>query len=125
MFMDYLAELSFTFLISNQPVEGSTIVKAKISFLPLGVFIVNDPIRSTSTWFISKILAYFAFMAVRLPHPQPRTRTDIHTVQRALKATQVRAALSHAYATTYHNRITDILTLVMACLLHSIFYPSK
>jgi hypothetical protein len=48
---------------------------------------------------------------IKLPQPQPRTRTDTDTQtgQRALRATQVRAALYHAYATTYHNRITDIL----------------
>jgi hypothetical protein len=46
---------------------------------------------------------------VKLPCPQPRTRTDTQTVQRALRATQVRAALSHVCATTYQNRITDIL----------------
>jgi hypothetical protein len=45
---------------------------------------------------------------IKLPQPQPRTRTrtDTQTGQRALRAT--RAALSHAYATTY-QRITDIL----------------
>jgi hypothetical protein len=46
---------------------------------------------------------------IKLPQPQPHMRTDTHTGQHALRATQVRAALSHAYATTYHNRITDIL----------------
>jgi hypothetical protein len=46
---------------------------------------------------------------IKLPQPQPRTCTDTQTGQRALRATQVRAALSHAYATTYQNRITDIL----------------
>jgi hypothetical protein len=46
---------------------------------------------------------------VKLTHTQPRTRTYIQTGQRALRATQVRAALSHVYATTYQNRITDIL----------------
>jgi hypothetical protein len=46
---------------------------------------------------------------MKLPQPQPRTRTDTQTGQRALRATQVRAALSHAYASTYQNRITDVL----------------
>jgi hypothetical protein len=45
----------------------------------------------------------------KLPQPQPRTRTDTQTGQRTLRATQVRAALSNAYATTYQNRITYIL----------------
>jgi hypothetical protein len=43
------------------------------------------------------------------PQPQPRTRTDTHTGQRAQRATQIRAGLSHACATTYQNRIMDIL----------------
>jgi hypothetical protein len=42
---------------------------------------------------------------VKLPQPQLRTYTQ--TGQSALRATQVRAALSHAYAVTYQNRITD------------------
>jgi hypothetical protein len=46
---------------------------------------------------------------IKLPHPQPRTRTDIQTGKHALRATQVRAALSHAHATIYQNRITNIL----------------
>jgi hypothetical protein len=50
---------------------------------------------------------------VKLPYPQPRTRTETYTQtgQRALRATQARAALSHAYATTYQKRIMDILKL--------------
>jgi hypothetical protein len=44
---------------------------------------------------------------VKLPQPQPRTRTYTQTGQSTLRATQVRAALSHAYAVTYQNRITD------------------
>jgi hypothetical protein len=44
---------------------------------------------------------------VKLPQPQPCTYTQ--TGQRALRATQVRAALSHGYATAYQNRIMDIL----------------
>jgi hypothetical protein len=44
---------------------------------------------------------------IKLPQPQPRT--DTQTSQRALRATQVRTALCHAYTTTYQNRITDIL----------------
>jgi hypothetical protein len=44
---------------------------------------------------------------VKLPQPQPRTRTYTQTGQGTLRATQVRAALSHAYAVTYQNRITD------------------
>jgi hypothetical protein len=44
---------------------------------------------------------------VKLPQPQLRTRTYTQTGQSALRATQVRAALSHAYAVTYQNRITD------------------
>jgi hypothetical protein len=44
---------------------------------------------------------------VKLPQPQLRTRTYTHTGQSTLRATQVRAALSHAYAVTYQNRITD------------------
>jgi hypothetical protein len=47
--MDSLADLYFTSLTSNQPVEGSTIVNAITYFFPLGVFIVNGPIRSKST----------------------------------------------------------------------------
>jgi hypothetical protein len=46
---------------------------------------------------------------IKLPQPQPRTRTDNQIGQRALRATQVRAALYHAYVTTYQNRITNIL----------------
>jgi hypothetical protein len=46
---------------------------------------------------------------IKLPQSQPRTRTDTQTGQRTLRATQVRSALSHAYATTYQNRIMDIL----------------
>jgi hypothetical protein len=34
-------------------------------------------------------------------------RTYTQTGQSALRATQVRAALSHAYDVTYQNRITD------------------
>jgi hypothetical protein len=49
--MDSLADLFFTYLSSNQPVEGSIIVKAKNYVFPLGVFIFNGPIRSTSTLF--------------------------------------------------------------------------
>jgi hypothetical protein len=44
---------------------------------------------------------------VKLPQPQLRTRTYTQTGQSTLRATQVRAALSHAYAVTYQNRITD------------------
>jgi hypothetical protein len=48
---------------------------------------------------------------IKLPQPQLHTRmhTYTQTGQRALKATQARAALPHAYATTYQNRITEIL----------------
>jgi hypothetical protein len=44
---------------------------------------------------------------VKLPQPQVRARTYTQTGQSALRATQVRAALSHAYAVPYQNRITD------------------
>jgi hypothetical protein len=44
---------------------------------------------------------------VKLPQPQLRARTYTQTGQSALRATQVRAALSYAYAVTYQNRITD------------------
>jgi hypothetical protein len=44
-------DFSFTSLTSNQPVEGSIIVNSNNSFFPLGVFIVNGHIRSTSTMF--------------------------------------------------------------------------
>jgi hypothetical protein len=44
---------------------------------------------------------------VKLPQPQPRTRTYTQTCQSTLRSTQVRASLSHAYAVTYQNRITD------------------
>jgi hypothetical protein len=44
---------------------------------------------------------------IKLPQPQLRTRTYTQTGQSTLTATQVRAALSHAYAVTYQNRITD------------------
>jgi hypothetical protein len=44
---------------------------------------------------------------VKLPQPQLRARTYTQKGQSALRATQVRAALSHAYAVTYQNRITD------------------
>jgi hypothetical protein len=47
--IDYFADLSFISLTSNQPVEGSIIFNANNSFFPLGVFIVDSPIRSTST----------------------------------------------------------------------------
>jgi hypothetical protein len=46
---------------------------------------------------------------VKLPQPHPRTRTDKQTGQRAVRATQVRAALAHVYATTYQNISTYIL----------------
>jgi hypothetical protein len=46
---------------------------------------------------------------VKLPHPQTCTNTDIQTCQSTLRATQVRSALSHVYAVTYQNSITDIL----------------
>jgi hypothetical protein len=49
--MDYYADLSFTSLTSNQPIEGSIIVSANNSFFPRGVFIFNVPTRSTSTIF--------------------------------------------------------------------------
>jgi hypothetical protein len=45
--------------------------------------------------------------SVKLPQPQMRTRTYTQTGQSTLRATQVRAALSHAYDVTYQNRITD------------------
>jgi hypothetical protein len=45
--------------------------------------------------------------AVKLPQPQLRMRTYTQTGQSTLRATQVRAALSHAYAVTYQNTITD------------------
>jgi hypothetical protein len=45
--------------------------------------------------------------SVKLLQPQLRTRTYTQTGQSTLRATQVRAALSHAYAVTYQNRITD------------------
>jgi hypothetical protein len=48
-----------------------------------------------------------AVITVKLPQPQLRTRTYTQTGQSTLRATQVRAALSHAYAVTYQNRITD------------------
>jgi hypothetical protein len=44
---------------------------------------------------------------VKLPQPQLRARTYTQTGQSTLRATQVRAALSHAYAVTCQNRITD------------------
>jgi hypothetical protein len=44
---------------------------------------------------------------VKLPQPQLRTRTYTQTGQSTLRATQVRAARSNAYAVTYQNRITD------------------
>jgi hypothetical protein len=44
---------------------------------------------------------------VKLSQPQLRTRTYTQSGQGILRATQVRAALSHAYAVTYQNRITD------------------
>jgi hypothetical protein len=43
---------------------------------------------------------------VKLPQHQPRTRTHTHTGQSTLRATQVRAAMSHAYPVAYQNRIT-------------------
>jgi hypothetical protein len=48
-----------------------------------------------------------AMLNVKLPQPQLRTRTYTQTSQNTLRATQVRSALSHAYAVTYQNRITD------------------
>jgi hypothetical protein len=80
--MDYLADLYFTYLSSNQPIEGSIIVNDNNSFFPLGVFIVNyqwynkvyiDSIPSYGslcqflwylTIFLSNFLAYLAFMKV-------------------------------------------------------------
>jgi hypothetical protein len=44
---------------------------------------------------------------VKLPQPQLRKRTYTQTGQSTLRATQVRAALSHVYAVTYQNRIKD------------------
>jgi hypothetical protein len=44
---------------------------------------------------------------VKLPQPQLRARTYTQTGQVTLRATQVRAALPHAYAVTYQNRVTD------------------
>jgi hypothetical protein len=44
---------------------------------------------------------------VKLPQPQLRTRTYTQTGQSTLRATQVRASLSHAYAVTYQNNIKD------------------
>jgi hypothetical protein len=52
-------------------------------------------------------LVNYLHKAVKLPQPQPRTRTYTQTGQSTLRATQVRAALSHAYAVAYQNRITD------------------
>jgi hypothetical protein len=49
VFIDSLADLSFTYLAPNQPVEIYIVVNANNQFFPLGVFIVNVPIRSTST----------------------------------------------------------------------------
>jgi hypothetical protein len=51
VFIDSLADLSFTSLTSNQPVEGSIIVNANNSLFPLGFLMVNGPMRSTSTLF--------------------------------------------------------------------------
>jgi hypothetical protein len=47
------------------------------------------------------------YLSVKLPQPQLRTRTYTQTGQSTLRATQVRAALSHAYAVTYQKRIMD------------------
>jgi hypothetical protein len=44
---------------------------------------------------------------VKLPQPQLHTRKYTQTGKSTLRATQVRAALSHAYAVTYQNRIMD------------------
>jgi hypothetical protein len=52
-------------------------------------------------------IRYHASDIVKLPQPQLRTRTYTQTCQSNLRATQVRAALSHAFAVTYQNRITD------------------
>jgi hypothetical protein len=51
VFIHSLADLSFTSLTSNQPVEGSIIFNANTYFFPLGVFVVNGPMRSTPTLF--------------------------------------------------------------------------
>jgi hypothetical protein len=51
VFIDSLADLYFTSLTSNQLVEGSIIVYANTYLFPLGVFIVNDPLKSTSLMF--------------------------------------------------------------------------
>jgi hypothetical protein len=78
VFIDSLADLLLTSLASNQPVEGSIIVNANIYLFPLGVFMFNGPIRSTSTLVQATglsaifsgrspyllIIAYLAFMAI-------------------------------------------------------------
>jgi hypothetical protein len=46
---------------------------------------------------------------VNLLQSQPSTHTYIPTCHHTLRATQARAALSHAYVATYQSRITDIL----------------
>jgi hypothetical protein len=66
VFIDSLADLSFTSLTSNQPVEGSIIVNANNSFFPLGVFIVNGPISSTSTMF--QAMGFSASFSGRSPY---------------------------------------------------------
>jgi hypothetical protein len=43
---------------------------------------------------------HFLRGCVKLPQPQLRKPTDTHTFQRTLRATQVRCALSRAYAVT-------------------------
>jgi hypothetical protein len=71
----------------------------------LGTIIPNIIQRNITKICLKNVLRGCA----KLLQPQPPTRTDTQTVQRTLRATHARAALSHAYDTTYQNRITDIL----------------
>jgi hypothetical protein len=57
VFIDSFADLSFASLTSKQPVEGSITGSANNSFFPLGVLMVNVPMRSTSTLFQSVALS--------------------------------------------------------------------
>jgi hypothetical protein len=56
---------------------------------------------------LSVMTAWGRILSVKLPQPQLRTRTYTQTGQSTLRATQVRAALAHAYDATYQNRIKD------------------
>jgi hypothetical protein len=79
----------------------------------LGIIIPNIIQRSITKIFAHSsyiiVTAYMFCEGVLNSRSPSRARARAQTFQRTLRATQVRAALSYAYAVTYQNRITDIL----------------